>query len=78
MRIEISCPVGAYPRRAAAHTFEPKPLDAKTILQSRLFVISGLSFEPWAQKLAKSAGYKGYPHAGTDPHAWQDPSNVML
>jgi zinc/manganese transport system substrate-binding protein len=82
---------------ADAHTFEPKPLDAKAILQSRLFVINGLSFEPWAQKLAKSANYKGqtlvaslgikprsmppekgHHHADTDPHAWQDPSNVMI
>ncbi len=42
-----------------AHVFEPRPADAKTILQSRLLVINGLGFEPWAQKLAKSAGYKG-------------------
>jgi len=82
---------------ADAHTFEPKPLDAKAILQSRLFVINGLSFEPWAQKLAKSANYKGqtlvaslgikprsmppekgHHHADTDPHAWQDPSNVLI
>ena len=42
-----------------AHAFEPRPADARTILQSRLFVINGLGFEPWAQKLARSAGYKG-------------------
>jgi len=42
-----------------AHVFEPRPADAKRILQSRLFVINGLGFEPWAQKLAKSAGYVG-------------------
>ena len=55
-RVKVSTLVGP---DADAHTFEPKPQDAKTILQSRLFVINGLSFEPWAQKLAKSANYKG-------------------
>lgn len=93
-RVKVSTLVGP---DADAHTFEPKPIDAKTILQSRLFVINGLSFEPWAQKLAKSANYKGqllvasegikprsmppeegHHPADTDPHAWQDPSHVML
>ena len=82
-----------------AHAFEPKPADAKTILQSQLLVINGLGFEPWAQKLAKSAGYKGqtvlaaqgikprviaaekghgHAHAESDPHAWQNPQNVVI
>jgi zinc/manganese transport system substrate-binding protein len=73
-----------------AHVFEPRPSDARTILQSRLLVTNGLGFEPWAQKLAKSAGYKGMavvaskgvkPRAldgGQDPHAWQDPTNTIL
>ena len=86
-----------------AHVFEPKPTDAKALLQSRLLVVNGLGFEPWAQKLAKSAGYKGetvvaskgvkprrmaeeekehgakgHAHAETDPHAWQNPENVMV
>jgi len=85
-----------------AHVFEPKPADARAIVQSRLLVTNGLGFEPWAQKLAKSAGYKGEivvaskgvkPRAmaeekdhddkghqpdETDPHAWQNPDNVVL
>ena len=93
-----------------AHSFEPKPADAKTILAARLMVINGLHFEPWAEKLAKSAGFKGdmvlaakgvkprampeekghdekahkdhqkpdADHHDTDPHAWQNPSNVMV
>lgn len=79
-----------------AHVFEPRPLDAKNMLQTRLLVVNGLGFEPWAQKLVKAAGYqgqtviasqgitartlhadKGSTHAETDPHAWQDPSNVV-
>jgi len=84
-----------------AHVFEPRPGDAKNLLQTRLLVINGLGFEPWAQKLVKSAGYKGqtvvvsqgvkprkiaagkghshgHDHGDTDPHAWQDPTNVTL
>ncbi|MFZ2387835.1 MAG: metal ABC transporter substrate-binding protein [Polaromonas sp.] len=85
-----------------AHVFEPKPGDAKAIVRSQLLVTNGLGFEPWAQKLAKSAGYKGetvvaskgvklramveekghddkgHHHDETDPHAWQNPNNVVL
>lgn len=84
-----------------AHAFEPRPADAKAIAQTRLLLINGLGFEPWAQKLARSAGYKGLTvvasesvktsalaeesghdkgHAAeqSDPHAWQNPANVML
>lgn len=90
-----------------AHVFEPKPTDAKTLVQSRLLIVNGLGFEPWAQKLAKSAGYKGetvaasrgvkplvmaeedahgekghkdkgHHHDEADPHAWQNPHNVVL
>ena len=42
-----------------AHVFEPKPAHAKAILQSRLLVVNGLGFEPWAARLARSAGYQG-------------------
>ncbi|MDD5480322.1 zinc ABC transporter substrate-binding protein [Rhodoferax sp.] len=81
---------------ADAHEFAPSPADAKTVLGARAFVVNGLSFEPWAQKLAKSAGYQGetvvaskgvkprqmatepgHGHAETDPHAWQNPLNVV-
>lgn len=42
-----------------AHGFEPRPADARTLLGARLFVVNGLDFEPWAAKLARSAGFKG-------------------
>ena len=44
---------------ADAHSFEPSPADAKAILKSSLFVINGLGFEPWTDKLAKAANYTG-------------------
>jgi zinc/manganese transport system substrate-binding protein len=89
-----------------AHSFEPKPTDAKTLLASKVMVVNGLHFEPWAEKLAKSADFKGDmvvaakgvklrampeekghdgkdPDAGghhhdIDPHAWQNPNNVIV
>jgi zinc/manganese transport system substrate-binding protein len=87
-----------------AHAFEPRPADAKAIAQSKLLIINGLGFEPWAQKLAQSASYQGQtvvasdgvkpsalaeessrngqsrsPSASPiDPHAWQNPANVVL
>jgi zinc/manganese transport system substrate-binding protein len=42
-----------------AHVFEPKPQDAKNLLQTKLLVLNGLGFEPWVQKLIKTTGYKG-------------------
>lgn len=78
-----------------AHVFEPRPADAKSLLKSRLLLLNGLGFEPWAQKLAHSANYKGETliasksvkarsmaddkgHTEVDPHAWQNPENVVL
>ena len=78
-----------------AHVFEPKPADARAIVQTRLLVTNGLGFEHWAQKLVKSAGYKGETVVASkgvagrtlagengkpeaDPHAWQNPENVVL
>ncbi|MEO8390238.1 MAG: metal ABC transporter substrate-binding protein [Polaromonas sp.] len=78
-----------------AHVFEPKPADARSLVHGRLLVTNGLGFEPWAQKLVKSTGYKGQAVVAsqgvkartmpgekgqkeTDPHAWQDPGNVVL
>ncbi len=92
-RVAVSTLVGP---DADAHAFEPKPSDAKILLASKLMVVNGLHFEPWAEKLAKSANFKGdivvtskgvKPRAmpdeeghghDTDPHAWQNPNNVIL
>ena len=96
-RVVVTTLVGA---NEDAHVFEAKPSDAKTLLTSKLVVLNGLGFEPWAGKLLKSSGYKGesvtaakgvktrhmeeekghtgHAHEETDPHAWQNPNNVVL
>ena len=69
-----------------AHVFEPSPSHARTLLKSRLVVTNGLGFEPWSAKLIRSAGYQGavvVASAGVkalpkDPHAWQNPHNVII
>lgn len=76
-----------------AHMFSPSPADAKKVAQSKLVVVNGLGFDPWLNRLSGAAGYtgatvvasrgikardmsdEGQIHA--DPHAWQDPSNVI-
>ena len=82
-RVAVTTLVGA---DQDAHVFEPKPSDAKRLLGARLFVVNGLGFEPWASKLAQSTGYRGTVVVAStgvrarpaDPHAWQDPLNVVL
>ena len=80
-----------------AHIFQPKPQDVKNLLSAKLLVLNGAGFEPWAQRLVKSASYKGtiltasqsvkflYMPAEKkgdkpeiDPHAWQNPNNVIV
>ena len=55
-RVAVTTLVGA---NEDAHVFEAKPSDSKTLLASKLVVLNGLGFEPWAGKLLKSSGYKG-------------------
>jgi zinc/manganese transport system substrate-binding protein len=81
-RVAVSTLVGA---DQDAHVFEPKPADAKKILASSVLVVNGLGFEPWAGKLARSAGFKGMTLVASsgitplrnDPHAWQNPQHVV-
>lgn len=55
-RVQVTTLVGP---NADTHAYEPRPADAKTLLASRLFVVNGLNFEPWAEKLAQSCAYSG-------------------
>lgn len=55
-RVDVSTLVGA---NADMHGFAPAPADAKAIAGAKLVVINGLGLEGWADRLVKSAGYKG-------------------
>src|SRR3712207_5077394 len=42
---------------ADAHSFQPRPSDVLVIQGARLVVRNGLAFEPWFDRLIRSAGY---------------------
>ena len=46
---------------ADMHGFQPGPGEIRTLRDAKLFVINGLGFEGWADRLLKSSGFKGYP-----------------
>ncbi|HLG45967.1 MAG TPA: zinc ABC transporter substrate-binding protein [Reyranella sp.] len=62
-----------------AHTYQPRPTDARALAGARVLVSNGLGFEGWIDRLAEAANFKGrrvVASAGTpadsDPHCWQD------
>lgn len=71
-----------------AHGYQPRPSDARRVKGAALVVANGLGFDPWLERLARSAGYQGEiviasqgirplevtgeDHDGPDPHTWQD------
>ena len=62
-----------------AHTYQPRPTDARTLAGAQVLVSNGLGFEGWIDRLAEAAGFKGrhiVASAGaareSDPHCWQD------
>jgi len=64
---------------ADAHTYQPKPADARILAGAKVLVSNGLGFEGWIDRLAEAAGFKGrriVASAGAtpdaDPHCWQD------
>lgn len=42
-----------------AHSFEPRPSDAKALAQAQLLVVNGLNFEGWLPRLEKASGFSG-------------------
>lgn len=42
-----------------AHSFEPRPSDAKALQDADLLITNGANFEAWLPKLSKAAGYQG-------------------
>lgn len=55
-RIELSVLVGA---DIDAHTYQPRPADAKALALAEVLVSNGLGFEGWIDRLAKAAPFKG-------------------
>jgi len=41
------------------HGFQPRPSDIQLVAQARVMVVNGLGLEGWAERIAKSAGFKG-------------------
>jgi len=50
-RVELTTLVGP---DGDAHVFEPTPADARAVAQAKIFLVNGLGFEPWADRLLKS------------------------
>jgi len=48
-----------------AHTYQPKPTDARTLAAARALVSNGLGFEGWIDRLAEAAPFKGRPIVAT-------------
>jgi len=42
-----------------AHTYQPRPLDARSLATAQALVSNGLGFEGWIDRLAKAAPFKG-------------------
>jgi zinc/manganese transport system substrate-binding protein len=78
-------------RDANEHVFEPSPDQVRLLTRAQLFIVNGLGLEGWLPRLIQSAQYRGpvvvgtegiapivTTEAGADPHAWQNPRNVMI
>ena len=57
-RVELATLVGP---DTDAHTYQPRPTDARTLAAAQALVSNGLGFEGWIDRLAKAAPFKGRP-----------------
>lgn len=89
--VEVTSLVGA---NGDPHEFEPTPDDAKILKGADIVFVSGEGLEGWLTRLIKASGYTGKPVVAstgiktrkmeedgktiTDPHVWNDPSNVIV
>ena len=82
--VDTLVPAGSDP-----HSYQPVPQDATKIKGSKVLVIHGADYESFLQSLLENAGEKEHvidastglrllsDEAGTDPHLWLDPNNVI-
>jgi zinc/manganese transport system substrate-binding protein len=79
--VESLLPVTADP-----HEYQPTPKDAFTIAQSQVLIINGLGYETWLTNLLGAGGIQPQtitasdglqPRAGSDPHMWMNPLDVI-
>ncbi|MCL6263146.1 metal ABC transporter substrate-binding protein [Craterilacuibacter sp. RT1T] len=42
-----------------AHVFQPKPADVKRVGEAKVFVVNGLGYEGWMERLTRAANFKG-------------------
>ncbi len=56
-RVELALLVGP---DIDAHTYQPRPSDARTLAQAQALVSNGLGYEGWIERLAKAAPFKGH------------------
>jgi zinc/manganese transport system substrate-binding protein len=55
-RIELATLVGA---DKDAHSYEPTAGDSRTVAAAQVLVTNGLGFEPWSDRLARAASFRG-------------------
>ena len=61
-QVDLAVLVGA---DTDAHTYQPKPTDARTLAAAQAMVSNGLGFEGWIDRLAEAAPFKGRPIVAT-------------
>ncbi len=86
--IQTIVPIGGDP-----HTYEPRPSDARLVLEADLILKNGLTFEGWLNELIENSGTKANVvlitqnvdaitsekyKGSADPHAWMDASLGMI
>ena len=68
------------------HTYEPTPADARVLATSKLAIVNGIGYDPWAPKLLAAnpvsrrvvltVGDLFGLHEGDNPHRWYKPADV--
>jgi zinc/manganese transport system substrate-binding protein len=68
------------------HLFEASPATAKALTEAKVVIVNGVDYDPWMEKLLKSAKAVGRKEivvsalvgrkSGDNPHLWYDPAYV--